>query len=138
VDEKGKKLAILVVVAALGFGIYIVARSGLFYMKVNERVKNLDRFVTPDQILALPAQIKEDAAHYHVPLDTLKIEIAVDGRMVQNDVYMFFLVVAVTNGTSKTQKEEHILEGGKSLTDTDTRKKLEDGGVKFTGRMPER
>jgi hypothetical protein len=130
--DKNKNIIILLVVVAVGVVGFLLGRNLLFYMKLDERVKALDRFITAEAILALPDQVKQDAEHYKVPVDTLKTELMIEGRVVQGDMIFYWLVLTVHNG-SHDYKFENRLESQASLLQADTRKRLEDAGVKFKG-----
>ena len=132
-DKNVKGIIGLVVVAGVGYVGFLQASWGLYCMKVGERLKNLDRFVTADQILALPGQFKEDAAHYHVVgAEGMTSDMMIEARTVQGDMLFYFLVVTTHVGT-KSSKDEARIESQQQLLESSTRERLKEKGVTFKG-----
>lgn len=127
-DNKVKGGIAVVVVGVAGYFGFMTASWGLFCMKVGERMKNLNRFATPDAVLQLKNDFKEDALHYKVSnAETITTDMLIEARNV-GDVIMYFLVINVHIGP-KNYKDEARIESQAQMLEN--RKRLEDAGVKF-------
>jgi hypothetical protein len=132
-EKKIKPLIIVAVLAVVGYIGFTQVMSLLFYMDLNERMKNFPRFATPDDVLALPNQMKDAATKRHLAVDKMTTTITIEGRVIQGDVLFFFVVAHAEIGSKKYTDEARIESQATLVQDKEIRKKLEEAGVKYKG-----